>query len=476
MLTVPPRLARLGAIAGAALLLTAPLAAQQAGAASHREAPLISMDPEADITDFFMFRGYESGKSDKVVLIMNVVPGQDPSSGPNYYNFDPTVRYAFNIDNDGDGKANDVGFQFEFSTELRGACKELGLPLALVALPPIENLDGDGSAGLCQRQNFDLTMTVGSKDTKLASDRIVVPSNVGPRTMPDYEDLADQGIYSLSNGIRVFAGQRQDPFYIDLGAVFDTLNLRRNPPALTAGEDANDNQNAFGVNTLAGFNVQTIALEVPITLLTEDGKDGDDTSQATIGAYASTSRRATTVLRNGGVSSQGQWVQVQRLANPLVNELIIGTEQKDRWNSRDPDRESEFLDFYLNSRLALALETVYNIGANKTNRTDLRDLLLKYTPSEQQLSELLRLDLSVAPKSLGQQSRLTVLDGDNAGWPNGRRPKDDVTDVAIRVVGGSNYANARAGDGVNVDDAELLDEFPYLPTPSDGRGRQFANP
>jgi uncharacterized protein DUF4331 len=470
MVPARPTLTRLGAIAAAALLLAVPLAPQLAGAASHREAPLISLDPTADITDFFMFRGYESGKSDKVVFIMNVLPGEDPSSGPNYYNFDPTVRYAFNIDNDGDGRADDLVFEFQFKTELRGTCKSLGLPLALVALPPIDSLSSDG---LCQRQSFDLTMSGGKKDALLGDDRLVVPSSVGPRTTPDYQDLAADGVHALSNGVRVFAGQRQDPFYIDLGAVFDTLNTRRTPPILTAGEDASD-QNSFGVNTLAGFNVQTIALEVPITLLTKDGKGAGDTTQSKLGAYASTSRRATTVLRGGSVTSKGKWVQVQRLANPLVNELIIGTDQKDRWNSLDPDQESQFLDFYLNSRLAVALETVFNVGANKTNRTDLRDLLLKYKPSDTQLSELLRLDLSMAPKSLNQQNRLTVLGGDNAGWPNGRRPKDDVTDVALRVVGGPNYA--RAGDGVNSDDADLLDKFPYLGTPSDGRGRQFENP
>jgi hypothetical protein len=335
-------------------------------------------------------------------------------------------------------------------------------------------------------------MVQDGKRHRLAKDLIAVPSNVGPRTMPDYGALAAQGNYDLGNGIRIFAGQRQDPFYIDLGATFDTLNLRRSPlPLLTAEEDANDTANAFGIDMLAGFNVHSIVLEVPASLLTRDYKGPNDTEQPVLGAYAATSRRNTTVLRGSrGILTRGGWVQVQRLANPLVNELIIGTVDKDRWNALDPAQENRFEDYYLNPRLATALELVFGVPAAKENRTDLRDLLLKYPAAaaqaeevstahaggEQRLSELLRLDLSVAPTALGDQKRLTVLAGDNAGWPHGRRPKDDVTDVAIRVVGGQNYLDGRAGDGINVDDAPLSDSFPFLATPSDGVNRVHPNP
>src|SRR5215208_6631228 len=307
-------------------------------AASHREAPLISMDPTADITDFFMFRSYEAGRDDNIVLIMDVIPGEEPSAGPNYYNFDPSVLYAINIDNDQDGNADDIRFEFQFKTEIRGIVNQLDLFLSYVALPPITSLRGEGSEGLGLRQTYTVTMVRGNQRKVIARDLVAVPSNVGPRTMPDYESLVQQGIYNLDDGARVFAGQRDDPFYIDLGAVFDTLNVR-NP----------------GVDMLSGFNVHTIALEVPASWLTKDGKGPADTAFPTIGAYANTYRRTTTDLReveNGdNRRGSGNWVQVQRLANPLVNEAIIGTVDKDRWNRRDPSQEKRFVDYYLKPRL-----------------------------------------------------------------------------------------------------------------------------
>ena len=252
---------------------TGPQAAQ---AASHREAPLISLDPTADITDFFMFRDYEPGQQDKVALIMNVIPGEEPSSGPNYWNFDPNVLYKFSIDNNGDGKADDVELEFRFRTEpIRGVADA-----------------AHASALVCGRQRAASAADHRARRPGLRGPRpapalhghdsvrgpgqphpgrrrlIAVPSNVGPRTMPNYAALAAQGIYDLGNGIKVFAGQREDPFYIDLGGVFDTLNFRRAVPLLSDAEDANDNVNPFGVDMLSGFNVQTIAIELPISMLT----------------------------------------------------------------------------------------------------------------------------------------------------------------------------------------------------------------
>jgi hypothetical protein len=446
---------------------------QAAEAASHREAPLISLDPTADITDFFMFRSYEPGHADKVVLVMDVIPGEEPSSGPNYWNFDPNVLYKISVDNDGDGAAEDVELEFRFRTEpIRGLARQLTLPLSYLGgaggLPPITALDGPGSEGLGLRQRYSVTLVEGHHRTRIANGLIAVPSRVGPRTMPNYDALAAQGTYDLGAGIKVFAGQREDPFAIDLGGVFDTLNLRRVPPIETAAEDANDNVNPFGTDMLSGFNVHTIAIELPATVLT------GDTGATTIGAYASTSRPHVQVDGNG----HGPFRQVQRLANPLVNETIIGTVDKDRWNALEPEDESRFEDYYLNPRLALAMELVFGVPADKTNRTDLRDLLLKYQPSDSRLSELLRLNLMVPPTPLAAQKRMTVLADtpDPAGWPNGRRPKDDVTDIAIRVVGGSNYIAARAADGVNTDDAVLPGSFPFLAAPFDGRNRHHDNP
>ena len=438
------------------LALVIGLAPSATQAASHREAPLISLDPTADISDFFMFRSYEAGMDDKIVLIMDVIPGEEPSSGPNYFNFDPNVLYAFNIDNDADGRANDVRFEVQFKNEFRGVNNDLGLFLSYVALPPITSLDGAGSEGLGLRQTYTVTMVRGKERTVLANGLFVVPSNVGPRTMPDYEALAAQGIYNIGEGARVFAGQRDDPFYIDLGAVFDTLNLR-DP----------------GTDMLSGFNVHTIALEVPASWLTKDRKGVADSSFPVLGAYANTYRRTTRVIKEDGEQHKDAWVQVQRLANPLVNEAIIGTKDKDRWNRLDPRREAAFVEYYTNPRLATALEVVF--GADAQPLLDLRDVLLTYTPGNYtQLSDLLRLNISVAPVELASQNPLTVLAGDGAGWPNGRRPIDDVTDVAIRVIGGTNYLSA--SDAVQANDMPLPDTFPFLSTPWDGRNRIHQNP
>jgi hypothetical protein len=463
------------AIGALALALVAARSGPEAArAASHREAPLISLDAPADITDFFMFRSYEPGNDDKVVLAMDVM-SEEPSSGPNYFNFDPGVTYAFHVDNDRDGVAEDVSFEFRFRNEIRGTVQDADLFLSYLGgagpFPPITALDGPGSEGIGLRQRYDVTMVRNGHRTRIARGLIAVPSNVGPRTMPDYASLAAQGVNALDGGIRVFAGQRQDPFYIDLGGVFDTFNFRRPVPVLTQAEDANDNVNPFGVDMLSGFNVHTIALEVP-RMMISDGS-------SVLGGYASTSRPSARV-HGGGRHGDGEGglTQVQRLANPLINEAIIGTEDKDRWNAREPHQERRFVDYYLNPRLALALELVFGVPAAKNDRQDLVDLLLKYQPSDRRLSELLRLNLAVPPTPLAAQRRMTVLADtpDPAGWPNGRRPKDDVTDIAVRVVGGPNYIGARVGDGVNTDDAANSSSFPFVGTPHDGRNRQHDNP
>ena len=428
--------------AGALLMLRLGPGPTPAKAASHREAPLIANDPPADITDFFMFRSTQPGQDDKVDLIMDVIPGEEPSAGPNYYNFDPSVAYTFHVDNNTDGKADDIEFEFRFKSELRGIVNDAGLPLSYVALPPITTLDG---AGLGLRQHYSITMIKDGKRTVISpmTDKIAVPSNVGPRTMPNYDGLAAQGMYDLGGGIKVFAGQRDDPFFIDLGAAFDTLNLR-----------------SPGTDMLSGFNVNTIALEVPASLLTKDHRAPGLTAYSKLGAYASTSRPRVTVRGRGGNSlGLGQFVQVQRLANPLVNELIIGTKDKDLWNSLEPEQEGRFLDYYTNPRFALALSIVFGAVVPSTPRQDLVNALLKYSPTDKRISELLRLNLNSAP---------------GASWPNGRKPSDDVTDTAIQVVGGPAFAGA--GDNVSANDKVLPNVFPFEASPWDGRNRVHQNP
>ena len=461
--------------------------------ASHREAPLIANDPAADNTDFYMFRSWTDPS--KVVFILNVIPGQEPGAGPNYFNFGDDVLYRINVDTDGDGNADDLVYEIRFKTELRGALTSLQLPLAYVALPPITALDGPGSDGLILRQSYTVTQVRGHVRTNLGTRTMyAVPSNVGPLTMPNYQALATQGIYPLANGGKVFSGQRDETFYIDLGAVFDTLNLRRTPPILAPAEDANDFVNPFGNDTLSGFNVNTIAIEVPISSVTS--KLG-----GVIGAYVSTARKKVRAFKDKedqddqGDEEAGSWAQVSRMANPLVNELIIGTNKKDKWNTTDPSDEAQFLNFYLNSRLATAINLRFNLTIPTTNRTDLVNALLKY-PSQPQTgtcgrndcSELLRLNLAIPPTQPVQQRRLSVLAGDNAGWPNGRRPNDDVTDIALRVVAGKLLGvptgNLLLGDGVNFNiGAEgsnltpngIYTVFPYLPTPHDGRNRRHID-
>ena len=480
-----------GLALGLVLVTAAAIAALFAGraapdgarAASHREAPLISLDPAADISDFFLFRSYETGKSDRVVLIMNVNPGEEPSSGPNYYAFDPSVTYSIGIDNDRDGKADDVRFDVRFENEIRGFTKDLGLPLRYIGggpLPVVDDVDDPGN-GL--RQTYRVTMN-GKKlhDGPLP----VLPDNVGPRTTPNYEaSFLSEGVKTLDGGIRVFAGPRDDPFYIDLGGAFDTLNL--NPFVRDSG-----------IDMLAGHNVHTIAIEVPMAAISN--------GSSVIGAYGYTTRPRVTIRTEQGfdLSSGGlARVQVQRLANPLVNELIIGTADKDRWNGTDPDQESRFLGYYLKPRFALAEQLVFstptgclialqgctpatpaNTGLDLAgfNRTDLQALLLQYNPIVYGTgqggvnSDLLRLNLATAPTPLGQQSSIPgALGGDPAAWPNGRRPKDDVTDIAAKAVGGPNYLGLATVDGVEDNDKAYPAAFPFLASPHDGVTRVHEN-
>jgi len=490
-----------------------------ARAASHREAPLIALDPAADTTDAYAFRSWLDPS--RAVFIVNVLPGQDPADGPNYFNFDDEVLYAVNLDVNQDGKAEDIVYEFRFKTENRPILGALEFPLAYVGNPAIPvpqvtgitKLDGDGSEGLTRRQTYTVTEVRGNKRTELFKGQklIAVPSNVGPATMPRYEDLASQGIYTdSSTGIKVFAGQRAETFYIDLGAVFDTANLRRSPPLLSAAEDGDDTRDPFGVNRFSGTNVNTIAIEVPISRITKDGKSAEQTNTPVIGMYGSTARQKNKHLVGDGTAKlAGPWMQVSRMANPLVNELIINTSSKDLWNAKEPEDEAQFQEFYKTPSFALALNLIFGFDVPATPRTDLISVFLKYPGQAlngvncgNPCSELLRLNVRVQPTQPEQQKRLGGLAAvpDRAGFPNGRRPNDDVTDIAIRVVGGPIFASAMAGDGVNflggapgagVNDGPgygtlpgnrldvtqngIAKEFPYLPTPYDGRGRRHID-
>ncbi len=470
-------------------------------AASHREAPLIANDPAADITDFYIFRSWED--PDKAILILNVIPGQEPGSGPNYFNFADDVLYEIHVDNNKNNIAGNITYQIRFKTEIRPPGNVF--PLAYVALPPITALTGGGSEGLLVRQSYTVTEVRYGKQPKDLGmgPMFAVPSNVGARTTPNYEQLAAKGIFPLKNGGRVFAGQRDETFYIDLGGTFDTLNLHISP-ILSAADDANDNlivgaPGSRVADTFSGFNVNTIALEIPISDLM--GPNGNKV----IGAYATTSRPKVTVIRkDGNKENSSRFVQVARMGNPLVNELVIATNMKDKWNATDAEEEAEFVSFYCNSALATALNLVFQTNFPTTNREDLINALLRYSPgppicgggkTNETLADFVRVDLNVQPTAPASQRRLGPLAHDEngnaapdkAGWPNGRRPNDDVTDVALRVVGGilTNPAVPNLGDGVNFNigsvggnktDNGIATAFPFLPTPFDGRDRRHIDP
>jgi hypothetical protein len=476
-------------------------------ASSHREAPVTALDHTADITDFYAFVSYDH--PDRVTFIMNVDPFLEPSNGPNYFPFDPGVAYQIKIDNNDDALA-DLTFNIRFQpaqvrapgvfTGFVGAGPGIKAPAnspAPVApgtpiIPPaITALDGPGSAGLSLRQTYTVTMYRGGTPTQLTaeggSSLFAVPSNVGPRTMPDYDSLAKQGIYQLgsSGDVHVFAGTVADPFFIDLGASFDSFNFRAGAGGgvLSPAQDANDQGN-LAPNAVSGFNVNTIAIEVPISWVTADGNKHKATDvKATIGAWATTSRALYTMRNPNGDNNYGTYQQIQRLGNPLINELIIGTGYKDFWSKSQPVLDSQFASFDLDPTIARVLNAVYGINIPPPPRVDLLPLVTYAPPIAAPgtpagpIADMLRLNTGVPPTPQNTRRRLGLIAGDAAGFPNGRRLTDDVVDIAARVVGGgilvgSKYAtaaNGRIGDGVNAPDVPPQETFPYVHFAYSGR-------
>ena len=476
-------------------------------ASSHREAPITALDHTADITDFYSFVSYDH--PDRVTFIMNVDPFLEPSNGPNYFPFDPAILYQIKIDNNQTATAG-VTFQIRFTTQIRapqvfqayvGAGNGINAPAnspapvapgTPIVPPAVTSLTGPGSAGINVLQTYTVQMVRNGVTTNLTktdgSDLIAVPSNVGPRTMPNYQALAEQGIYQLqaggASGISVFAGTVADPFYIDLGASFDSLNFRQaaGGGVLTKTADRDDFRN-IAPNSLSGFNVNTIAIEVPISMLTSDGAiHAASDPKATIGSWATTSRQQMTIRQSPlpDVNS-GNFYQVQRLANPLINELIIGTGSKDYWSMSDPVNDSQFASFDLDPLLARVFNAVYGITIPPPPRVDLLPLVTYSAPiaaassKPGPIADLLRLNTGVAPTAYAKRSRLGLIGGDPAGFPNGRRLTDDALDIDARVVAGVlskgfNVApNNLIGDGVNAPDVPTQEVFPYVHYAYSGR-------
>jgi len=457
-------------------------------ASSHREAPISALDHSADVTDWYAFVSYDH--PDRVTMILNVDGFLEPSNGPNYFPFDPNVLYEMHVDNNRDG-IPDITFQFRFKTEIRMPDVFTGYVGGIANIPPITSLSGKGSEGLSLRQTYSVVMIKDGKRTVLSEGKTLyaVPSNVGPRTMPNYDGLFKQGIFDLGNDVRVFAGTVDDPFYIDLGGTFDSINYRMGVGGvLTAAEDADDTHN-YAADSVAGFNVNSIVLEVPITMLTVDGKiHNANDKDAVIGTYGATSRQRVSVRRASGADTDGQWRQVNREGNSLINELIIGTGFKDKFSTDFPVNDKQFGNFVLDPLLAQLYGAVFGVPVPPPPRNDLL-VLVQYEPpicpgcgagDTGPIADLLRLNTGIPPTAIGSQKRLGFLVGDLAGFPDGRRPIDDVVDIASRTVAGilidSTKYGARIGDGVQINDVGYGTTFPWVKPAHSGRDSHHIGP
>ena len=498
-------------------------------ASNHREAPITALDQKADITDLYAFVSYSGNQSpntkpSKVTLILCVDPFLEPANGPTWFPFDPDILYEIHVDNDHDALA-DVSFQIRFQTQFQlpavySALAGIGDNGAnapgtstLVVPPQIRDFN---NPGLNLRQTYTVTMVRHRKGLRRDGDDqrddkedvldsvqlansdgspfFAVPANAGPRTI-DYDAVFDKGTYHLNNNVSVFAGTVDDPFWIDLGATFDTANFRTLstgvPGVLSDAEDA-ATQN-FASDTVSGYAVNAIALEVPIEMLTRTGEVEPATSpDATIGVWGTTSRPRVTIRHSPNpATSSGPYRQVQRIGNPLINELVIGIGSKDRFSMDQPKNDSQFANFFLDPPIAHIVEALYG-GALKippAPRTDLLPLVTYAAPiaaagtPSGPVADLLRINTGVPATPLANSTRLGLIGGDAAGYPNGRRLYDDVVDITLRVaVGGilipafNQVPNNRLGDGVNVNDAPYRTQFPYLADCPSGRNRRHIDP
>ncbi|KFI08965.1 DUF4331 domain-containing protein [Massilia sp. BSC265] len=486
----------------AALLSGAALAALAlpATASSHREAPFLTNAPKVDGTDFYLFRSYAPGREGYVTMIANFIPFQDPQGGPNFYQFDNNALYEIHVDNNGDAK-EDISFQFRFKSTSKRTALSVGGRQVLIPLINSNTISGVNPASLNVRETYTIDMVKGDRRAgtraRLASatggatefDKPV--DNIGEKTFGSaggYETYANQHIHDVNipgcGTGRVFVGQRKEPFYIAVGKIFDLVNL--NP----LGAEVNGNK-----NDLENKNVSTIAIEVPIGCVAAAG-------EPVIGAYATASMRQGRLINpspasgiNNAVKEGGAWAQVSRLGMPLVNEVIIGMDDKDRFNTSKPKDDGQFLPYVTNPTLPALIETLFPSAKAPTNfpRNDLVTAFLKGLPGVNQpknvvASEMLRLNTSIAPTALAAQNPMGVAAGDNAGFPNGRRPADDIVDIALRVSMGAlcvltgandalgvgcKPADAPAGglaltDGVRKNAAAFKPAFPYLNTPLPG--------
>jgi hypothetical protein len=466
---------------------------------SHREAPEISKDPVADSTDLYAFTSYSNPAN--VTIIANYVPLQSPDGGPNFYEFGDDVLYEIKIDNNGDGKA-EVIYQFTFKTVVTNP------NTFLYNTGPIQSLT---DKNWNRRQSFTIVRVdvKSGKKTTLGKDLACPPCNIGPLSTPNYQTLVTAAIHPLAGGGTVFAGQRAEGFYVDLGAIFDLAILRPFEQLHTTFGLQNTGLGAMaaGVNSTKGVNVHSIALQLPKTDLTKDGSNPTDASAAgsVIGVWTTASRQKARVLKAGGTDVlTGPYVQVSRLGNPLVNEVVVPMSKKDYWNAQEPVNDKQFTPAVLNPELAQLLPALYpgvfpNLEAyNKgtPKRDDLVAVFLTGIPTgvvtgfQNSMgtvqADMLRLNLAVPPTTTGANN-LGLIGNDPAGYPNGRRVFDDVTTIELRAVAGATLplvdksftpdaAASQITDGLTADVTDTtamgtqnyLPDFPYLGTPYSG--------
>jgi hypothetical protein len=500
-------------LALAAAAAVAALALPGAHASSHREAPYITTQPKVDGTDFYMFKSYEAGRSEYVTVLANYMPLQAPYGGPNYFQMDPNALYEIHIDNDGDAK-EDISFQFRFKNALKGTTLPIGDKNVAIPLIQSGQVSAPNAAALNVNETFTIDVVRGDRRggqraavTNAAGGSVTFDKpadNIGTKTIPDYAAYAAKHVYQVNiPGCampgKLFVGQRKEPFAVNLGTIFDLVNA---PLAVITNPDLIN----AAPNTIDDANITTLAMEVHQSCLTK-------ANEPVIGGWTTASLRQGSLLnpnpRKGHMTTGiagGAWTQVSRLGMPLVNEVVIGLPDKDRFNSSKPKDDGQFADYVTHPTLPALLEIALaapGVAPKNLPRTDLVTTFLTGIPGLNQPknvvpSEMLRLNTSIAPVPLAQQNRLgvvgNILAGGNdfAGYPNGRRPKDDVVDISlVAVMGGLCIANGDTdalGFGPNckpsavplgatafklhdaVDQAvvPLLPGFPYLATPTPG--------
>jgi hypothetical protein len=426
----------------AAVLVTVALGMGTSFGSSHREAPLTAADPQIDSTDLYAFSSPDA--TDTVTLISNWIPFQEPSGGPNFYRWAENVRYNVHVDNDGDAKP-DLTYRWQFETHVRNG------NTFLMNTGPVTKLTDET---LNVYQTYTLTEIKDGADAgrKLVKDGIVAPANVGKASMPNYASLRQEAITDLNGGGKSFVGQADDPFFLDL-RVFDLLY----------GTDLSE----AGNDTLDGYNVNTLALQIPKKAL---AAGADATKNPIIGMWTTAERPSIrTQSTTGSQKFSGAWVQVSRLGQPLVNEVVAPVAAKDLFSGSKPQDDAQFLKAVQDPEVPKLLQAIYKIKAPAAPRNDLVQVFLTGVkglnqPPNVAPSEMLRLNMSTP--TTGSADRLGVLAKDNAGFPNGRRLTDDVVDIALRAMAGAvQGVETDLGDGVDKNDVAFESRFPYVALP-----------